>query len=112
MLCGRSDDHPFHLGMQAGAIMEYREMNVSNYLQILCIFYEFWRIQWLVFNYYASHKKCANFFWALNMYFVHLHSSVGKKIMLRWVYRPIRYSAHDTVRLLVRRLLLLFRFNP
>jgi hypothetical protein len=28
MLCGRSDDHPFHLGMQTGAIMEYREMNV------------------------------------------------------------------------------------
>jgi hypothetical protein len=28
MLCCRSDDHPFHLGMQAGAIMEYSEMNV------------------------------------------------------------------------------------
>ena len=28
MLCGRSNDHPFHLGMQAGAIMEYSEMNV------------------------------------------------------------------------------------
>jgi len=28
MLCGRSDDHPFYLSMQAGAIMEYGEMNV------------------------------------------------------------------------------------
>ena len=28
MLCGRSDDHPFRLGMQAFAIMAYSEMNV------------------------------------------------------------------------------------
>jgi len=28
MLCGRSNDHPFHLGMQAGAIIEYSDMSV------------------------------------------------------------------------------------
>jgi hypothetical protein len=28
MMCGRSNDHPFHLGMQVGAIMEYSEMDV------------------------------------------------------------------------------------
>ena len=28
VLCGRSDDHPLHVGMPTGAIMEYNETNV------------------------------------------------------------------------------------
>ena len=44
MLCGRSEYHPLHLNMQAGAIMEYSEMNAV-----------------IIYKFYAHFKNSGDF---------------------------------------------------
>jgi hypothetical protein len=38
VLGGRLDDHPFHVGIQTGAIMEYSEMNLVTIYKLYAYF--------------------------------------------------------------------------